>query len=71
MRLNADGRYDEVITHYQKVTPGTQNNFYVKKYYNRTVELSGKPIKPTVGDSGGHERTVDDKGTFIAFGYKQ
>lgn len=68
VRLNADGRYDEVIAHYQKVTPGTQNNFYVKKYYNRAVELSGKPIKPTVVDGVGRERTVDDKGIFIVFG---
>ena len=69
VRLNADGRYDDVISHYQSVTPGTQNNFYVKKYYNRAVELSGKSnITPGVIDTGGNERSVDNKGVFIVFG---
>lgn len=70
VRLNADGRYDEVVSHYRSVAPGTQNNFYVKKYYNRAVELSGKKVPEVVqpfGD-GGNDRPVDNKGVFIVFG---
>ena len=68
VRLNVDGRYDEVISHYKNVAPGTKNNFYVKKYYNRAVELSGKSIKYEPGERAATERSVDDKGVFIVFG---
>ncbi|RKJ77778.1 hypothetical protein D7X33_11280 [Butyricicoccus sp. 1XD8-22] len=70
VRLNADGRYDEVVSHYRSVAPGTQNNFYVKKYYARAVELSGKKINDfsIVTTDGSADRSVDSKGVFIVYG---
>lgn len=69
VRLNADGRYEEVISHYRSVAPGTQSNFYVKKYYTRALELSGfgKKLGEPLND-GGNDRPVDNKGVFIVFG---
>lgn len=69
VRLNADGRYDEVINHYRSVAQGTQSNFYVKKYYEKAVNLSGRKITDTpIGSEERKERTVDDKGIFVVYG---
>lgn len=68
VRLNADGKYDEVIKHYKQVRPGAQRNIYVRRYYENAVKHSGlipgaldDPIK-----SG--ERSVNGKGIFVVFG---
>lgn len=70
VRLNADGRYDEVISHYRSVAPGVQNNFYVNKYYTRAVELSGRKINDfsIVAPDDSANRSVDSKGVFIVYG---
>ena len=69
VRLNADGRYEEVINHYRSVAQGTQNNFYVKKYFEKAYNLSGRKTldSQNIKDSG-NDRPFDDKGIFIVFG---
>lgn len=62
VRLNADGRYKEVIAHYNTLPHGVKNNFFVKRYYENALELSGGP-RPIE-----NENKKDNKGLFIVFG---
>ncbi len=67
VRLNADGKFNEVIDHYENtVTDGAKINTYVKRYYERAKQLGGRltPIIP-------QQSQGNDKGIFIIFGRNQ
>lgn len=65
VRLNADGRYREVISHYNTIALGARNNTFVKRYYESAVNLSGGLLP------GESSNSKEKKGIFIIFGRNQ